>query len=122
MYEALEPSYQSLEHIFCQVYDSFVVHACNFIDLFSHTCCCTQPVADERKTKVGLEFVKKRGECVEFHVISWWNQVKFHGRITLDEKNASMESRHGISRRISWSTLGGTDSPLTPVERNRTDH
>lgn len=69
MYEALEPSYQLLEH-----------------GLFSHTCTCTHPVADKHKTKVGLEFVKKRGEYVEFHVIPWWNHVKFHGGITLDEK------------------------------------
>ena len=59
---------------------------------------------------------------MEFHVILWWNHVKFHGGITLDEKNASIESRHGISRKIPWSTSGGMDSPPTPVEQNGTDH
>ena len=44
MSEALEPSYQLLEH-----------------GLFSHTCTCTHPVADKHNTKVGLEFVKKKG-------------------------------------------------------------
>ena len=102
MYEALEPSYQLLEH-----------------GLFSHTCTCTHPVADKHKTKVGLEFVKKRGECVEFHVIPWWNHVKFHGGITLDEKtrrwnhamefHAEFHGQHRAKRIVHRPPWNGTE-------------
>ena len=39
-----------------------------------------------------------------------------------ETKYATMESCDGISRRIPWLTLSGTDSPLTPRWRNGTDH
>ena len=55
-----------------------------------------------------------RDSMVESREIPWRNHAR--------RKNASMESRHGISRGIPWSTSGGTDYPPTPVERNGTDH
>ena len=51
-----------------------------------------------------------RDSMVESREIPWRNHAR--------RKNASMESRHGISRGIPWSTSDGTDYPPTPGERN----